>query len=316
MKRSFSELLRASFKSEDTEEWLDVYFTRPIGLAFALIWEKLGVHPNAITILSIFLGVGAGWMFQYDDITSNIWGVVLLMFANFCDSTDGQLARLTGKKTLVGRVLDGFSGDLWFVAIYLAIVVRLWNQPIPFTDVKWGIGALLLCALAGFVCHSPQSSLADYYRQIHLYFLLGKKGSELDDSESQRAIYDSMPWKGNFWGKMFYVNYAKYCASQEKRTPEFQKLYKEVRKLYPDADQMPQELRDDFRRGSLPLMKFTNLLTFNSRAILIYITCLAGVPYVYPIMELTVFMAMYVYMHVTHENMCRALYSKYFERQA
>ena len=108
MKRSFSELLKASFKSEDTEEWLDVHFTRPIGLAFALMWEKLGVHPNAITILSIFLGAGAGWMFQYDDIVSNVWGVVLLMFANFCDSTDGQLARLTGKKTLVSRVLDGF----------------------------------------------------------------------------------------------------------------------------------------------------------------------------------------------------------------
>ena len=106
MKRSFSELLKASFKSEDTEEWLDVHFTRPIGLAFALMWEKLGVHPNAITILSIFLGVGAGWMFHYSDIESNIWGVLLLMFANFCDSTDGQLARLTGKKTLVGRVLD------------------------------------------------------------------------------------------------------------------------------------------------------------------------------------------------------------------
>ena len=132
MKRSFSELLKASFKSEDTEEWLDVHFTRPIGLAFALMWEKLGVHPNAITILSIFLGVGAGWMFHYSDIESNIWGVLLLMFANFCDSTDGQLARLTGKKTLVGRVLDGFSGDVWFFAVYLAIVVRMWNQPIPF----------------------------------------------------------------------------------------------------------------------------------------------------------------------------------------
>ena len=32
---SFKELLRASFKSDDTEEWLDVHFTRPIGLVFA-----------------------------------------------------------------------------------------------------------------------------------------------------------------------------------------------------------------------------------------------------------------------------------------
>ena len=53
----FKALLQASFKSNDTEEWLDVHFTRPIGLVFALFWNKLGVHPNAITILSIFLGV-------------------------------------------------------------------------------------------------------------------------------------------------------------------------------------------------------------------------------------------------------------------
>ena len=61
----------------------------PIGLVFALFWNKLGVHPNVITILSIFLGVGAGWMFHYTDLAHNIWGVILLMFANFCDSTDG-----------------------------------------------------------------------------------------------------------------------------------------------------------------------------------------------------------------------------------
>ena len=114
---SFKELLRASFKSDDTEEWLDVHFTRPIGLVFALLWNKLNIHPNVITILSIILGAAAGCMFYYTDLTHNLIGVVLLMLANFCDSTDGQMARLTGKKTLLGRVLDGFSGDLWFFSI-------------------------------------------------------------------------------------------------------------------------------------------------------------------------------------------------------
>ena len=80
---TFKELLKLSFKSEDTEEWLDVHFTRPIGLAFALLWNKFDIHPNVITILSIFLGVGAGWMFHYTDLWSNICGVLLLMFANF-----------------------------------------------------------------------------------------------------------------------------------------------------------------------------------------------------------------------------------------
>ena len=57
-KKSFKQLLRESFKSNDTEEWLDIYFTRPIGLVFALMWIKIGVTPNFVTILSMFLGLG------------------------------------------------------------------------------------------------------------------------------------------------------------------------------------------------------------------------------------------------------------------
>ena len=104
--KSFKELLRASMKSKDTEEWLDVYFTRPIGLVFAKMWYRLGVTPNTITILSIFLGVAAGAMFYFTNVWYNIIGVVLLVLANLCDSTDGQLARLTNQRSMIGRCLD------------------------------------------------------------------------------------------------------------------------------------------------------------------------------------------------------------------
>ena len=296
----FRELLQVSMKSEDTEEWLDVYFTRPIGLVFALFWNRFGIHPNVITILSIFLGIGAGWMFHYTDFLHNLYGVLLLMFANFCDSTDGQMARLTGKKTLIGRILDGFSGDVWFASIYIGIVVRLWPQNIPGTEVPWGFFGLLLAAVAGFLFHAKQSSLADYYRQIHLFFLLGKDGSELDNYQQQRAIYESLP-KQERLSRAFYYNYANYCKSQERRTPEFQRFFP-VWKNHPS-----EEIRRRFLRGSLPLMKYTNLLTFNARAITLYVSCLADCPWLYPLAELTVFQAMYVYMHRTHEQLCNLL---------
>ena len=296
----FRELLQVSMKSEDTEEWLDVYFTRPIGLVFALFWNRFGIHPNVITILSIFLGIGAGWMFHYTDFLHNLYGVLLLMLANFCDSTDGQMARLTGKKTLIGRILDGFSGDVWFASIYIGIVVRLWPQNIPGTEVPWGFFGLLLAAVAGFFFHAKQSSLADYYRQLHLFFLLGKDGSELDNYQQQRAIYESLP-KPERISRAFYYNYANYCKSQERRTPEFQRFFP-VWKNHPS-----EEIRQRFLRGSLPLMKYTNLLTFNARAITLYVSCLADCPWLYPLAELTVFQAMYVYMHRTHEQLCNLL---------
>jgi uncharacterized membrane protein len=304
---NFKELLQASFKSNDTEEWLDIHFNRPIGLVFALLWNKLGIHPNVITILSIFLGVAAGWMFYYTDLPHNIAGVILLMLADFCDSTDGQMARLTGKKTLVGRVLDGASGDVWFIAIYVALCLRMQGQMIPGTEVKWGIGIWALACIAGFLSHSPQSMMADYYRQIHLFFLKGKDGSELDNYEQQRKVYESTP-KSQVFARIFFHTYAGYCKKQEVRTPRFQRFFtvwKEAVQQHSVAELEPA--RQQFLAGSRPLMAYANLLTFNSRAILIYITCLLNCPWVYMLFEITVFNIMYVYMHKKHERLCEQL---------
>lgn len=305
MSNSIKTLFRDSLKSADTEETIDIYFTRPIGLVFALLWNKLGVHPNAITILSIFLGIGAGYMFYFSDLTHNLMGVVLLMLANFCDSTDGQMARLTGKKTLVGRVLDGFSGDVWFFCIYFALCLRLQSSLIPYTNVKWGFWIWALAAVSGLLCHSPQSSLADYYRQIHLLFLKGKKGSELDTYAQQRGIYEALPIHGEWFKRLFYYNYANYCKSQEKRTPRFQSFFDKIHATYGDAESIPETLRDEFLQGSRPLMKYTNMLSFNLRAIVLYITCLANCPWVYFLFELTVLSAIYIYMHKQHEDLCQ-----------
>ena len=307
---TFKDLLAASIKSKDTEERLDMWFNRPVGLVIALAGKKLGVHPNAITAVSVVLGVWAAWMFSYTDLRHNLLGVLLLMVANFCDSADGQLARLTGKKTLVGRVIDGFAGDIWFFSIYFALCCRMTWQPMPGTDTVWGPWIWVLAFIAGVLCHSPQSSLADYYRQIHLLFLNGKAGSELDTYANQRAIFDSLPKGSLLIARMFYFNYANYCRSQERRTPSFQRLSAAAGEAYGGVSGMPQALRDEFLDGSRPLMKYTNILTFNARAICIYTTCFAGCPWVYMLLEVTVFTLIYIYMHKRHETLCGNMVKK------
>ena len=318
MSGKFKEMLQASFKSNDTEEWLDVHFTRPIGLVFALFWNKLGVHPNVITILSIFLGIGAGICFYYTDLWHNVAGVLLLMFANFCDSTDGQMARLTGKKTLIGRMLDGFSGDVWFFCIYVALCMRMQNQPIPGMEQTWGIWIWVLGAIAGFLCHSPQSSLSDYYRNIHLFFLKGKSGSELDNSEQQRKVFEQMKADKDWLGCLFFYNYANYCRSQEKRTPKFQRffqLYNEAQTAEASQQEMREQVRQSFLEGSRPLMKYTNVLTVNTRAICIYITALLNCPWVYFLFEIIVLSILYVHMHRKHETLCEKLSNQFVMHQ-
>ena len=305
--------LKSSFKSMDTEEFLDIYFNRPIGYAWALFFNKFNVHPNVVTIFSIILGVVAGVMFYYPDMKHTLIGIFLLMWANHYDSCDGQLARMTGKKTRWGRILDGFAGDLWFIVIYAAICLRLTNESLPFnlggTDAKWGIFIWILAFISGVLCHSKQCTIADYYRNIHLFFLKGKSGSELDNFRQQRELFNSLPWKGNFWWKVFLYFYGNYTKKQEKTTPEFQKFYAFVQEKY--GDNIPQDLRDEFRAMSLPLMKYTNILTFNTRAIALYISLLCGEPWAYFIFEITVLTALYIYMVYRHESMCAFLLKKY-----
>lgn len=287
--------LEATLKSLDTEEFIDIHFYRPLGYRWALFFNKFGVSPNSITIASIFIGIAAGICFYFQSLAVNIAGMLLLIWANSYDSADGQLARMTGKKTPLGRILDGFSGDLWFIAIYAAICLRLTPE--------WGIWIWLLAATTGFF-HSKQAAMADYYRNIHLLFLKGKAGSELSHSPQLKEKYKKMSWKREFIYKLFEMFYINYTVGQEKLTPRFQRMMQVIRHRY--GGQAPEWFRTAFRRKSLPLMKYTNMLSFNTRVIALFISLFIRMPWLYFVFELTVLNAMLIYMIFTHERFCAA----------
>ena len=311
--RSYKELLKESFKSNETEEWLDIWFTRPIGLAVAMVCGRLGITPNMITLGGIAIGVAAGWMFHYTDLPHNLCGVALLMAASFCDSADGQLARLTNQKTLLGRMLDGFASDAWFFAVYLAIIFRIWDEPIfslngqsSMFHVQWGLWAFVLCAIAGLGCHSTQCALADYYRNIHLWFLKGDSGSELDSYAKEQAIYDELRQQGWSFARLYHYFYKGYCHKQERLTPRFQTFFK----AYKGHPAPPAAVNAQFLAGSRPLMPLTNILTHNTRAFALFVAALVNIPWLYPLFEIVVLQPLYWYMRHKHEQLCKTLITK------
>lgn len=318
--------VESTYKSADTEEWLDRVWTRPIGYWWAKLFARLGVHPNTVTVMSMVIGACSALFFAhgsyfyegYSGLWMNIIAIVLLAWANFYDSADGQLARMTNKRTQLGRILDGAASEVWFVPIYLAIVYRFYychsrefaffGIPDTATNGIIATSLLLVCVLySGFVCHSGQCGLADYYRQIHLFFLKGAGGSELDNSEQQQRIYESTPREGNRLWRAFLRTYVSYTRKQEKQTPCFQELMRALRERYGDTKNIPQTFRDKFRSFSLPLTKWTNVLTFNTRAIVLYTTCLLDLPWLYFLFEIIVLGALCRWMNIRHERMCSML---------
>lgn len=291
---------RASLKSMDTEEWWDLHFYRPIGYGWARLARRLGVTPNAITIASIFLGIGAGVCFYFDDLWINLAGVLLLVWADSFDSADGQLARMTGQYSRIGRILDGLSGDLWFIAIYAAICLRE-NVTSPFfMHHQWVIW--VMAAVTG-LCHGIQAAMADYYRQFHLFFVKGPEGSELENAAHLREKYNSMKWSREAWPKLVLRFYINYTAGQERRTPAMQKFRAALRQRY--GHNIPADFRERFRQASLPLMKYTNILSFNTRTLALFIAILLfRMPWLYFAFELTVLNVLMVYMMARHERIC------------
>lgn len=292
---------RSTLKSMDTEETFDLIFYRPIGYCWAVMARRLGITPNAITIASIFLGIGAGVCFYFNNIWWNLLGVLLLVWADSFDSADGQLARMTKQYSRIGRILDGVSGDIWFAAIYIAICLRENVTSDFFSAHHWVIWVM---AVVTGLCHATQAAMADYYRQFHLYFVKGKEGSELDTASDLWQKFHAMSWRKDFFAKFTLMFYTNYTTGQEKRTPAMQRLRRVLHGKY--GDDIPADVRERFRAMSRPLMKYTNILSFNTRTFALFAAILIfQMPWLYFAFELTVLNVIMLYMMGRHERICR-----------
>lgn len=296
--------IKSTYKGKDTEEILDKMFYRPIGYPMALASKALGLTPNAVTIISIFVGVAAGHFFYYDNLTLNLYGIALLILANAMDSADGQLARITNTKTRTGRILDGFGGNLWFVSIYIHLYFRLINNGYdPF---------IILFILIAGISHSFQSAYADYYRNYYLMFVHGNNIGEIDESNKLKEDYKKLSWLKNFSQKFLMRVYLNYTIQQELFSKNIIKLYRLTKEnLNIGAN---SQLASIYRLLNKPLIKYFNILTTNTRMIFLFFTLFIKLPELYFLFELTLLNILFVYVILKHERNSDVIYKEINKR--
>ena len=325
-----NEKYRATLKSAETEDWLDLHVIRLFSYYCAVFFAKFDIHPNTVTIWSmvigalsaVFFGCGSFYYGGTLGLVYNIIAIVLLMVADVLDCTDGQLARMTGKKSRLGRILDGLAGFAWFLPIYHALVYRFYlHHDIEFsllgidnTEQNTYIATAvvyLLGIMAGFGGLQIQQRLADYYIQVHLFFLKGEKGAELDNSRRQQEIYDQMsPETHSKAERWFQKSYIEYTKKQEDVTPQFQRLMARLREKFGSTDNVPAEFREEFRQKSLPVIFWNGLMTFNFREFWLFLFCLLDIPVAHFLFEIIVIGLIYKYVNHRHESFCRQLADK------
>lgn len=264
--------LEATYKGREVEGLLDLLFYRPVGYQLALQAQRLSLSPAAVTILGGVIGILAGHLYYYADLRLNAFGMFLHVLSNAFDNADGQLARLTGRGSRVGRALDGLVDNLVFASIYLHLCLRY--------IASGGTSAVWLLVLAAAASHSVQSASADYLRNAYLYFTGAR--SELESSatinSSLRPANRSQAW----WEEVLLTLYLSYTRQQELLAPGVSRL----RAIVPGP--IPQAIATHYQRKVLPLLRTAGVLTTNSRMLILFTLLGLAAPVWYLVIEVTV----------------------------
>ena len=85
----------------------------------------LPISANQLTMLALGMGLMSAAFYVSNAETALMWGAVFLYGKLFLDNIDGNLARLRGEESRLGRFLDSFSDFVVSVLVYGAITFRM-----------------------------------------------------------------------------------------------------------------------------------------------------------------------------------------------
>jgi len=107
----------------------------------------LPITPTQITVVSLFAGLVSVGCYTIDSNTGLMWGALFLYLKIFLDNVDGNLARVRGENSRLGRFLDSLTDFIVSFLVYLVLTLRLVNE--TGNSWYWFLGgfALLSCLL-------------------------------------------------------------------------------------------------------------------------------------------------------------------------
>ncbi len=105
------------------------------------------VTPNAITTLTLVLGLLGDWLFTRAGLAVHV-GAALFMLACLLDHADGELARLTGQTSSFGHYYDLITDALVMTALFIGIGVGLSADGLRPAALRLGLIAAGAVALA------------------------------------------------------------------------------------------------------------------------------------------------------------------------
>ena len=122
---------------------VDRYLNRPISLILTKFFLKTSITPNAITLLSFFIGSLSAYFFSLGGYLNPIIGGLLFQFSSVVDCSDGEVARLKFMESSFGKWLDITLDNIAHLLIFSGITWAVVHHPQGYDFLAWGLLSLV-----------------------------------------------------------------------------------------------------------------------------------------------------------------------------
>lgn len=206
---------RATIKPVEVEELIDLFVHRPLAHLIARAAYPTAVTPDQLTMLSMFVGIAAGWCTWTSlarGATFLAAGGLLLIASAVVDCSDGQLARMRQSSSRFGRMLDGLVDAIVQAAVIPPVIAHLWLEH------RGHPGEALLWVTLGLVAAGTgavHTTLYDHFKNVYLVHTQPTRREGNDDPEDVEAHYAGMKSQGlRLFDAIRFFLYRRYVPRQ------------------------------------------------------------------------------------------------------
>jgi len=249
-------------RPRELEDWLNFRLYHPLSMRLAKALQNTPVTPNMVSIIGGLMIVLAAYIYAaFPSPTGIFIGLLAHMSWHIFDGADGDLARLTGRSSPQGEVIDGICDYLGHIILYLTLAWMLSDN--------LGINALILAIVSG-IARIVQAAHYEVQRRQYQHWVYGTPWLRISNEQAERP-------KG-----ILGAFASSYIALAQMLAPGA----RDVDAMVANASESDlRKLRGIIRHETAPVLRFITPLSANYRTLAFGLLILAGVPLYYFIFE-------------------------------
>lgn len=275
-------------RAREMQDALNHYIYHPLAWQLARALAPTPLTPNMVSVFGGLLVVAAGAVYW---TTHGPWwaivGMALHLSWHVVDGADGDLARITGKTSPLGELVDGMCDYLSHIVLYLLLALVLTRA--------LGPGWAWFWTLAAGISHIVQANHVEVQRRFYQHWMYGVPWLH-NSSGADRARFGG----SGMFGWLLQAVVTGYLRLAAGMSPNALRIDAAVTHAMSDDPALLERIRAEVQRKQRPLLGLLRYLGPNPRAVLLGLSMIAGSPlwyFAYLAVGLNLLLAVSVRLH-------------------